>query len=222
MSEVGRNDGLGRAVDDRRRRALEFTPLAAEVARQRDACLRKHVAQSGLDGAFVLRIRVGVQEADGDRANALRGEVTPDLLHLLDVHVDDRLARGCRSRADLATPAPRHERHGLLLLQVVHVRSVRAHDLEHVTEAIRRDQPDGRRLPFENCVQHDRRPVHECRQASRRDVQRGNSRENTQRHVVELRRNLRRLHGAIRIAIDDVRKGSADVDSETRHGLERL
>jgi hypothetical protein len=49
---------------------------------------------------------------------------------------------------------------------------------------------------------------------------RGNSRENIERHVVERRRHLRRLHGAVRIAINDVRKGPADVDSQTLHGLE--
>jgi hypothetical protein len=71
---------------------------------------------------------------------------------------------------DLAPQPPRHERRGLLVVEVEEVGAVPARDLEHVAEPLRRDQRCLHALPLGERVDHDRRPVREdgdvpCRDA---------------------------------------------------------
>ena len=70
--QVARDDRLGGGVDDRGRRALELARHPADLARDRDLQARSVLSEGELDALLVLGVRVGVEQAHGDRLDPRR------------------------------------------------------------------------------------------------------------------------------------------------------
>jgi hypothetical protein len=85
-----------------------------------------------------------VQEADGDRPASLRHQPRPRRPH--GVFVERRQHARARRHPlrDLQPPAPRHQRVRKFQEQVVDVVALLDAQLEHVAEALRRDQAERR------------------------------------------------------------------------------
>jgi hypothetical protein len=129
--------------------------------RERDRSLEAELAQQLLGEQLVGRVRVGVQEGDGDRLDAVLaqrlerpGDVLADQLGL------DR-AVGHQPLGDGVDAAARHQRRRVAGEDVVEVVAVGAADLEHVAEAARRQQPHHGAAPLEQRVEADRGAVDE-------------------------------------------------------------
>ena len=112
-------------------------------------------------GALVLGVGVGVQEADGDRLDALRAAGLGDGVELGELEWDEDVAVAVDTLAHLEAQPSRHERLGLAADEVVHVGPVSAADLEHVAEAARGDERGQGALALGQRVDDDRRAVDE-------------------------------------------------------------
>ena len=114
---------------------------------------------------FVRRIQEGEQKADRDRLDAFRSERIGLTPHRFFVQRQQDLA-ACRHALRHFTPqSAGHEKPGRLRFEhdAVDVATALAADLEHVLEAVRRDQADLRALALEHGVRRDRRAVDESR-----------------------------------------------------------
>ena len=80
-------------VHDRRRRALVLPLLAQDLARERDVRVRQLLGQDRAEALLVLGVEVGVEEADGDRLDALLAQPGGELAALVLV---ERAQRPCR------------------------------------------------------------------------------------------------------------------------------
>ena len=154
------------------------------------------------DGALVLRVPVGVQQAHGHRLGVERlerGEV-----ELLDDAVRPHpLAHAVRA-------LERDERLGMLRAEPVEVRAGLAPEVQDVLEPRRRDERGASPLPLEQRVRGDRRAVREAVDALGADGARGRR----DRLLLPARgRDLRRADLAVGEE-DGVRERPADVDAE--------
>ena len=68
--QIGRDDRDGAGVDRHRRRALELPQLARHVGRDRDVRLRVLLQDDLAGAALVVRVGVGMEEAERDGADA--------------------------------------------------------------------------------------------------------------------------------------------------------
>ena len=78
LGEVAVQHRLHVGVEDRRAGALVLAHLARDLAGVRDRHVRQPLGQAGLRGALVVRVGVGVQEADRDRLDAQLGAAVGD------------------------------------------------------------------------------------------------------------------------------------------------
>ena len=121
-------------------------------------------------GALVLGVGVGVQEADGDRLDALRAAGVGDGVELGELEWNEDVAVAVDTLAHLEAQPPRHERLGLAADEVVHVGPVPAADLEHVAEAARGDERGQGTGALGQRVDDDRRAVDEVLDVLERDI----------------------------------------------------
>ncbi len=104
------------------------------------------VAQRTRDRALVHGVEIGMQQADGDRLHSLgqrRHAAVPRL---------DLAAQRVEAPVHLEPQLARHERCGPVGERVVQRRSSLPGDLDHIGEALRRDERDARTSPFEQRV----------------------------------------------------------------------
>ena len=91
-------------------------------------------------GLLVRRICVRVQEADGDRLDTVAPARVDDRLQVVEFERPEHDAVTVDALAHLEAVPAGNERRRLPRDEVVHVRPVPAADLEHVAEAMRRDE----------------------------------------------------------------------------------
>jgi hypothetical protein len=109
--------------------------------------------------ALVHRVRVGVQDAHGDRVHAGVDEHPGFAVEVVEVDVDHDGAVGADAFGHLAAEPPWDERSRLLEEEVVDLGPVPARDLEDVPEATSRDQADARPDLLDDRVQCERAAV---------------------------------------------------------------
>ena len=210
--EIAGDGGLHVAVEDRRARALVLAPLAGDLRGDRDVRAGQEVEEAIARGALVLGVGVGVQEADGDRLDALRAAGVGDGVELGELERDEDVAVAVDALAHLEAQPSRHERLGLAADEVVHVGPVSAADLEHVAEAARRDERRQGAGALGERVDDDRRAVDEVPDALEGDLAVGQAGEHA---LGQARRGRRRLGDAevarLGVEEDEVGERAADV-----------
>ena len=87
MGHVAGHLRTGIGIDDGRRGAVELANLRADFRGQRHEDVRVLLAQQSRNALLVLRILIGVQQADGDRTDALLLELAGDLADRLLLRV---------------------------------------------------------------------------------------------------------------------------------------
>ncbi len=163
LGEVAVEDGLHVGVEDRGARALVLAHLARHVPGGGDRDAREPLLQARLRRALVVGVRVGVQEADGDRLDLQLGAAVGHRVERVHVERLEHLARAVDALGHLEAQPARHERLRLVVAEVVHVRPVAAADEEDVAEAAGRHERGARALALGDRVDHDRAAVDEER-----------------------------------------------------------
>ena len=111
--------------------------------------------------SLVFGVHVRVQEAHGDRLDAVGPSLFESAQDVLGVELGVRLARGEDPLVDLEREVPRDEGYRPLEEQVVGLGSVPPADLVDVARATRNEQRRTRALPLDRGVDRDRRTVNE-------------------------------------------------------------
>ncbi|OGL13923.1 MAG: hypothetical protein A3F92_02765 [Candidatus Rokubacteria bacterium RIFCSPLOWO2_12_FULL_71_22] len=123
--------------------------------------MRRLLGHERRQALLVRRVQVGVQEADRERRDAARAELAhgPARVGL----VERRAHRAVRQDplGHLADQPARHQRRGLLDLQIVDLVALLAPDDQHVAEAARGQESDAARLALDDDVRAERRAVHD-------------------------------------------------------------
>jgi hypothetical protein len=217
---MGLHGLLDVGVDRGRAGAFELAELADDVGRERDAQLRKSLAGDLLDRLLVLRIGIGMQQADGDRGDAGRGQRLKRMNRACVIKRLDHLAFGIDAFRHRHAVPPRHQRRVRPPVNVINVRLARgAADRQHVTEAVRRDQADIDIFLLNDDVGDERGAVDESfdvGMAELRFVQDFlDAVENTDAEILRRRRHLEspedRRPG---IEQDEIGVGTAGVDAD--------
>src|SRR5262249_2322418 len=160
-TQVAREPRADIGVDDGRARPLVLAVLTRDEVRERDLAFETECPERTRDGKLMDRVRIAVDEANGDGFDALcRGPLggRPGVLF-----PGGRLggAVGPDSLDEREPESAGDERRRILPEQVVHGIAVTAPQLENVPEAGRGEQPDDPALPLEERVQPHRGPVEE-------------------------------------------------------------
>ncbi len=212
-------------VQARRERPLVLAELRQHVGGDRDREARIEVMDDGLDLALVRRIRIRVDERDGQRLHARVDEVADDPFDLIALDGLDDLALCAHPLLRLARVLERGRRIGLDHDDPSgqRARRLRAGEVEDLLEAVRRDQTHARALRLEHRVRRDRRPVLDELDLPGRDARLLadplDADENPLRWVCRCRRGLHPVHrSALVLHEEQVGERSPDVDSEpVRH-----
>ena len=148
-------------VHQRRHGALVLAELGEDLGRDRHRQVGRDGGGDLGDHPLVAPVRVGVQQADGQRLDAVRDQLLDRLAHrrLVD-RLDDR-AVGADPLGHLAHVARVGERLGLLVDHEAEQRPRRPRlgEVEDVPEPARDDQADERAAPLEHGVRGDGRAV---------------------------------------------------------------
>jgi hypothetical protein len=112
----------------------------------------------------MTRVGIGVKETHGNPRHALRLERQQSLARRGLIERHERFAQSIQSLGHLEPQIARHERRRLRVEQVVDLGAVAAAQLEHVAEALGRDQADARALLLHDGVDHGRRAMDDRRQ----------------------------------------------------------
>jgi hypothetical protein len=164
-----------------------------------------------------------VQQADRERFDAFGPEVVEDRRQPAQVERPSLAAVLVQPAGHLPPQAPRYERRRLRVVEVEVVRPIAAGDLQHVAEALGRDQAGEDALAFRQRVDHERRPVREVNDVGERDAA---PREHVQHAPLEIRRRrvgLRRddllgTRGGIGEEVDEIGERAADVGCRPDRG----
>jgi hypothetical protein len=210
------------------RGALVFADLRQDLRAPADIdAVAELGAQDGLGLDLVLRIGVGVQEADRHRLDALLAEAP--CAAAITSSRDERHAHravGAEPLVDLEPQASRRQRLRLVVLQVVEHGDAQAAHLEHVAEAGSRQEPGAGALVFEDGVGRDRRRMDDAGDAVGRGLvvldQRLQRLGDAAAVVVRRRGHLAGLDQPVVARDHDIGEGAADVDADPvamlRHG----
>ncbi len=169
-SQVRLEQRLDVRVDHRGGRPLVLVPFGRDRRRQGHREIRMPTRDRLRRLPFVLRVRVGVQEAHGDRLGAF-GDESVDLAgEAREVERRDLLSPWPEPLGDLAAKAARNERLGRHPDPVIDEGAVASRQLEDVAEPSGRDEPDRRALPLQEGVDRHRRSVEEAFDLGNRPV----------------------------------------------------
>ena len=170
MLEVGRHDRLERGAHRGGDEPAVLAEQRSRLARQHDVRIGNACEQDVAHLPLVRGVDVGIDEAHGDRRNALgtnffghgvrRGGIQRPFLFALDVGA---------LRHGIAV-APRNQRFRLLLIRVVEFLAVLAADLDGVAEPVGRDQCGVGIRPFDQGVGGGRRAVDQAGDAGERNA----------------------------------------------------
>ena len=170
---------------------------------------------------FVPRIRVRVEEHDGDRRDAGADELLRARLDLPRIELRHHGAVGAHALSHLEAQVARHERLRLFDVDVVEVELPLAADLERVGEARRRDQSGRGTLPLDERIGEERRRVHDAGDVGGIDravpEQGGDAGGHGAGRIVVGREHLLAPLATTVVVVDDqIGEGAADVDAERR------
>ena len=207
-----------RGVQRGRRRALVLAQFPRQLGRRADEPAVLATEDLG-HLLLVLRIAVGMQEDDRDRLDSVRVERTRDPLGPRDVEGLDLADPGAHALAHLEAPLTRDERLGDLDERVVQLGPPMPPDLEHVAEALGRDQGRLGEPTLDDGVRGEGRTVQEEPHVVERHAELvgkcAQARDHARGRVGARRRYLQVPNSCIGPSDgDDVREGAADVDAD--------
>ncbi len=142
--QVPLDDGADDGVDHRCRRAQVLPELGRDVGRERDGNARELLREDRADPLLVLRIDVGVEEADGDRLDPFASKEAAASRTDASSRGRQHLALRAEPLGDDDRAVARDEGLRLLELRVVQGRAYLAGDLEQVAKPVRRDEAAAR------------------------------------------------------------------------------
>ncbi len=218
-ADVALDDRADVGVDDGRARALVLADLGEDVGRARDVDVVSDDLPDDLGGPpLVGRVRVGVEEADRHRRDALGAGALGCLAHRALVQLGPLLAPRAGSLRDLEAQPARDERPRLLVLELVHDRDPQPAHLEDVAKARRGQQAAARSLALEDGVRGDGGGVDDLDDAVGRRAgvaqQLEHALDDAARVVVGRRQHLSRPQRPVGAEQHDVRERPADVDAD--------
>ena len=161
-SEIARDPGLDIGVGAGGAGPLVLADLRGDLGRDADRDVRALPLEDSLREALVLRVAVGVHEADGDRLDAVGRQLRGHRAQLGLVEGQDDLALGVDPLADLTPQRPAHEGTRRLELQVVEVVADLAAHLERVAKAARGHVAHPCARALDDRVGDERRAVHQA------------------------------------------------------------
>ena len=153
--QIAFGDGLHIRGQNRGVRALVFPPFARDLVRCNREDFRPEALDLRLHRQFVARVRIGMEQADRDRLHAFRPEILQDPGNGREVQRLQLLTAVGHPPRHLPAQVAGHERWRLLVVQVEEIRPVPSCNLQHVAEALGRDQADGNALSFRQRIDHD-------------------------------------------------------------------
>jgi len=195
-ADISRHDRLHIGRERGGRGALIFPEFPRDVARAGDRQRRRRLLDDRRNRPFVVRIGVGMQETERRRLiSALRQRLPDEAGGGGAVRCLEHLAVGCHPFINLEHVAPRHDRLGLAVAQVVDRVLVVALEQQQVAGALGHEQADRGALAFEHGVGRHGRAVDELL-----DLRRVEAGGVERVHGAEIRarrraRHLRRQHG---------------------------
>ena len=158
--------GIGAGRD----RARIFAQLRHDVGGERHEQVGKFALDQRAHRLLVRRVGVGMQEADRDRLDAVIHEPAQRGAHRVEVERRDTRPSRSIALADLQPVAARDQRLGKAEEQVVDVVALLGPHLEHVAEALRREQAEPRAAPLDQRIGDERRAVHDLADIGERDA----------------------------------------------------
>ena len=170
LREIAPHDRLDVCVDDGRARPLELLHLRQHVRRKGEVDVRVPGADVLRDALLVLRIRVGVQEADRDGGDAVREQLVGRGGETFRFEWTNHASPKVDALGDLLPEVAGDERGRLVPVHVVEARVPEPADLEHVAESRRRDEADLRPRAGDHGVGRHRGGVREIPHLAGDDV----------------------------------------------------
>jgi len=159
--QIAFDDRRDVGIDDRRARALILPPLPRHLMRQRHRYPRQPLPQHLPDAQLMRRVGVRVQQAHRHRFESVGLDLLQDRPQLFLPQRSLYRAIVQHPLRHLIDVPPSHQRLGLLIEQIVHVRPVGPPDLVHVAKPFRRQQRHVGPLALQKGVDARRRAVDE-------------------------------------------------------------
>ena len=212
-------------VHQRRHGPLVLAELGEHLGRDRHRQVGSNCGGDLGDEALVVPIRVGVQQADGERLDAVRDELLYRTANGGFVDRRDDRAVGAGPLGHFANVARVGQRLGLFVDHEAEQRSRRPGlgEMEDVPEPLGDDQADERAAALEDSIGRDGRAVEDGVEIAKADVRTCRCEADAFDHadglVLGRARRLRQPDALPRAVVQhDIRKGPADVDAEpVRH-----
>jgi hypothetical protein len=211
--QIAIDDRLHVAVDRRGRAALVLAVFRQQLGAHRDIRVRPH-GRCDLAGTLLVTVvHVRMDEVDDQRLDAGRPQRLGGAAHRVLVERHHDLSLGVHALRDFEPKVARDERLERPL-QAVRRRPRPAPQLQHITEAGRRDEASHRALPLEERVRRRRRAVDQDLDRCRRDTRLAQGDQHALRLIADGRRHLGDgdLPGGL-VHDDEIREGAAHVDA---------
>ena len=163
IDEIAPDAGLDVGVHDRDHRPFILAELRQQVGGQRNRQLGNDLCADFADPELVIRIGVGVEQADRERLDSRSFELPQAVAHVLFVQVLDDITLRGHALSNPDGVFQRRQRSGLFHSDPTGERSRRPgpRQVEDVLVALGRDQADTCALAFENGVGRHGRTVHD-------------------------------------------------------------
>ena len=158
-AQVTRHERLHVGVGASRGEAIELADFRAHLRRERHGHFRQTLREDGADALLVGRVRVGVQQADGDARHPLRLERGHQAMHRLFVEWHQHFAAGVQAFRHGVATLPGHERRRPVDVHVVLLETVLIRHFQRVAVAGRGDEGEGGAAPLDERVGRQRRAV---------------------------------------------------------------
>ena len=216
--EIAADDRLEVGVDHRGRGALVLLHLGQDVEADRGGQVGRQSPDDLLEQPLVRRVGVGVEQADGDRLDALVEQAAHRALGVSGLQRLADVSSGVDPLVHRDPQMARHQDRRLLPGHVVEPRHPKRADLEHVAEALGRDQAGARALALEDRVRGHGGAVADLLHLGRRGadlLEHGREPEHDgARIVVDGRGDLLGVEPAVGPQHHDVGEGAADVHAD--------
>ena len=157
--DVAGDEGAHVGVRDGGAGALVLAEPGRDGRGQGHREIGRPLGQAPGDRAFVLRVRVGVEQRDRHRLRPAGEHAVDGRLQGRGIERDDHAAVRGKAFDHLEYPPPGHQRRRLVHVEVVGLVALLPPDEQHVAEAVRGEQGGGAALAFDDRVGGDGRRV---------------------------------------------------------------
>ncbi len=220
IAQIAPHQRLHIGVGAGRREALELAHLRRHLGGKRDAQPGHARQQQLAEAALMLRVGVGMDQADGDAFDAVRlQDLGDDAVDRGFIERDQHLALRAGALDDLDTHMARHERLRQIEVDVVDLEPPFGRDLQGVAEAVRGDERRACALALDQRVCGQRRAVDHESEIGGAEFRFGEELPDALDHrllrCARRRQELGREPAFGRLE-GEVSEGAADVDADAR------